>query len=73
MHGYEQSITLDIPAMSVMYFKCKPAPKKKPVSDKSKADGAAAKAAKEAKTQQKSKPAASKTGNKAPRKKKSGR
>ncbi|MDE5859297.1 MAG: 1,4-alpha-glucan branching protein GlgB, partial [Oscillospiraceae bacterium] len=62
MHGYEQSITLDIPAMSVMYFKCKPAPKKKPVSDKTKAEGTAAKAAKEAKTQQKSKTAASKTG-----------
>ena len=73
MHGYEQSITLDIPAMSVMYFKCKPAPKKKPVSDKSKADATAVKSSKEAKTQPKSKAAASEKGTKAPRKKKTGR
>ena len=34
MHGYEQSIVIDIPPMSVMYFKCTPkkkrAPKAKP-------------------------------------------
>ncbi len=30
MHGYEQSITLDIPAMSVMYFKCTPKKKRTP-------------------------------------------
>lgn len=26
MHGFEQSIAIDIPAMSVMYFKVKKAP-----------------------------------------------
>ena len=30
MHGYDQSITLDIPAMSVMYFKCTPKKKRTP-------------------------------------------
>ncbi len=41
MHGYEQSIVLDIPAMSVMYFKC--TPKKKRTEKTDKTDKAAAK------------------------------
>lgn len=46
MHGYEQSITLDIPAMSVMYFKCTPK-KKRTAKDKT---GASASADKKTKT-----------------------
>ncbi len=34
MHGYEQSIVLDIPAMSVMYFKCTPKKKRTEKTDK---------------------------------------
>lgn len=41
MHGYEQSVVLDIPAMSVMYFKC--TPKKKRTEKTDKTDKAAAK------------------------------
>ena len=38
MHGFEQSITLTLPPMSVMYFKCvRKKPKRKP---KALADGA---------------------------------
>lgn len=53
MHGYDQSITIDIPAMSVMYFKCTPK-KKRTAKAKTDADASAdkkikTKAAKEAK------------------------
>ncbi len=34
MHGYEQSIVMDIPAMSVMYFKCTPKKKRTEKTDK---------------------------------------
>ncbi|MCL2054967.1 MAG: 1,4-alpha-glucan branching protein GlgB [Oscillospiraceae bacterium] len=34
MHGYDQSITLDIPALSVMYLKCTPLKKRKAKSEK---------------------------------------
>ena len=42
MHGYEQSISVEIPAFSVMYFKCKKAPvRKKKTSDASEKKGTA--------------------------------
>ena len=45
MHGYDQSIVVDIPAMSVMYFKCTPKKKRAP-----KAESPETKTAKTAKT-----------------------
>ena len=60
MHGYEQSIVIDIPPMSVMYFKCTPkkkrAPKAKPDANASADKKTTAKAA--------SKKASSKTASK---------
>ena len=53
MHGYEQSISVEIPAFSVMYFKCKKAPvRKKKTSDASdsKKTAVAKKTAKSSKT-----------------------
>ncbi len=42
MHGYEQSISVEIPAFSVMYFKCKKAPvRKKKTVDTSEKKGTA--------------------------------
>ena len=42
MHGYEQSISVEIPAFSVMYFKCKKAPvRKKKTTDASGKKGTA--------------------------------
>ncbi len=68
MHGYEQSIVMDIPAMSVMYFTVTPKKKRteKAKTDKTDANASADKTkstAKEAKTQtaaKSSKPAAKK-------------
>ncbi len=70
MHGYEQSIVMDIPAMSVMYFTVTP---KKKRTEKAKTDANASadktkSTAKEAKTQtaaKASKPAAKKPAGKA--------
>ncbi|MBP1573184.1 MAG: 1,4-alpha-glucan branching protein GlgB [Oscillospiraceae bacterium] len=45
MHGYEQSISIEIPAFSVMYFKCKKAPKRKPKAITAKSDATKAKSA----------------------------
>ena len=57
MHGYEQSIVIDIPPMSVMYFKCTPKKKRAP---KAKPD-ANASADKKTTTKAASKKTASKT------------
>ncbi|MCH5349229.1 MAG: 1,4-alpha-glucan branching protein GlgB [Oscillospiraceae bacterium] len=59
MHGYEQSITLDIPPMSALYFKCTPKKKRAP-KEKSEPAAAAADAKKEANTKRTSKSAAGK-------------
>ena len=43
MHGYDQSIVIDIPAMSVMYFKCTPKKKRAPKAEKTTAKASSAK------------------------------
>ncbi len=58
MHGYEQSIVLDIPAMSVMYFTCTPKKKRAPKTEtpaKEKTPAAASKKSKTAAAEKSSK------------------